>query len=366
MNIAFYLGSMNNGGAERVVANLSNHLCGKHRILILTSVRKKPVYELDERIEMRALDGQEHPPGNKIKRNIARIHSLLRELKTFQAEILISFLSEPCFRSLLVKRWIGIPVIISQRNDPQEEYKSLLYQLLMRWLFPRADGFVFQTELQKTYFSERIQTKSKVIVNPVAEEYRSAEYKYPLSHEIISIGRLDTQKNFPLLIDAFQKFVKRYTDYKLYIYGEGPERIRLEAMIRKKGLEDAVFLSGRTEDIKEKLLSSEFFVLSSDFEGMPNALIEAMSMGMPVISTDCPCGGPAELIEYPDMGILVKTGDRDGLTEAMCVYAGSHETAVRYGVNGRGILKKVSLSTVAGQWENYIQEIRKQRGSGTI
>ncbi|MBE5063456.1 glycosyltransferase [Lachnospiraceae bacterium DSM 108991] len=363
MNIIFYLGSMNNGGAERVVANLCNRLCDNNRLMILTSVRKPSVYYLDERIVIKSLDRLEELSSKIITKNIERLKRLILEVREFNADILISFLSEPCFRSLLVKRKIGIPVIICQRNDPKEEYKSFVYRSLMKWLYPKAEGAVFQTEEQKKFFPIKLQKKSIVIANPVADEYICDDYRYPLSRKIIAVGRLDAQKNFKLLIKAFQEFSKEYPDYTLQIYGEGPEREVLEKLITACDLTNRVFLCGRVKDIKKKLLEAEFFVISSDYEGMPNALIEAMALGIPVISTDCPCGGPAELISNENMGILTPVKNVKALSRAMECYASNHGLAVRYGSNAKKILTKVSPDSVTKRWILYIKEVYdKEKG----
>lgn len=363
MNIVFYLGSMNNGGAERVVANLCNRLCNDNNIMILTSVRKSTVYHLDKKIVVKSLDHSEKISLNIIKKNIERLRRLIFEVQNFNADILISFLSEPCFRSILVKRKIGIPVIICQRNDPREEYKNFVYRILMKRLYPKAEGAVFQTEEQKRFFPMKLQQKAIVIANPVADEYICDDYTYPLNHKIIAVGRLDTQKNFQLLIRAFKKFSKEHLDYTLQIYGEGPERETLEKLIIRYGLEDKVFLCGRVKDIKNKLLEAEFFVLSSDYEGMPNALIEAMTLGIPVISTNCPCGGPAELISNENMGILVQVRDEKALAMAMSRYARNHDLAEKYGRNAKNILQKVSPDSVTKRWILYINEVYNNRNT---
>ena len=361
MNIVFYLGSMNNGGAERVVANLCNRLCNDHNIMILTSVRKSTVYHLDKKIVVKSLDHSEKISLNIIKKNIERLRRLIFEVQNFNGDILISFLSEPCFRSILVKRKIGIPIIICQRNDPREEYKSFVYRTLMKWLYPKAEGAVFQTEEQKRFFTNELKKKYIFISKPVADEYKCDDYKYTLSHKIVAVGRLDTQKNFQLLIKAFKEFSKEYLDYTLQIYGEGPERELLEKLITTYGLEEKVFLCGRVQDIKNKLLEAEFFVLSSDYEGMPNALIEAMTLGIPVISTDCPCGGPAELISNENMGILIRVRDVKAMARAMEYYAQNPSLAEKCGRNAKNILKKVSPDNITKQWILYINEVYNNR-----
>ena len=132
-----------------------------------------------------------------------------------------------------------------------------------------------------------------------------------------AVGRLEPQKNFPMLIKAFSEFHKEEKDYQLIIYGEGKERTNLEKLIKQLNLEGSVSLPGRNKDVLNAINDSAAFILSSDYEGMPNALIEAMCMGMPVISTDCPSGGPRELIENQENGILIPVGDEDALVDAL-------------------------------------------------
>lgn len=359
MNIVFYLGSVSNGGAERVVANLTEQLIKKNNIMIITTVKKNSVYKFNKKIKIVSLDKTEINTKNVIEKNIYRINNLIDYIESFSADILISFLSEPCFRSLMIKNKIKIPIIISQRNDPKIEYKTFLYKILMKFLYPKADGIVFQTEEAKKYFSKKIQDKSTIIFNPVNEVFISSNYVYHQTKKIISIGRLDKQKNYPLLLNAFRLFIEDW-DYKLHIYGEGPERKNIEKIIKENKLHENVILHGRVNDILDEMMDAEFYVLSSDFEGMPNSLIEAMCMGIPVISTDCPSGGPSALIK-DNMGQLVKTNDTVALYKAMVYYAKNPNVALKFGKNAKKVNKLVNPELITLKWEEYIYSILQKK-----
>ena len=178
--------------------------------------------------------------------------------------------------------------------------------------------------------------------------------------EIVAVGRLHWQKNYPLLIDAFSEISKKYKDYKLTIYGEGEERKRLQEIINNKKLTKRITLAGNVSDIKKYISSSKLFVMTSDFEGMPNSLIEAMVLGLPVISTDCPCGGPKELIENNKNGILIKVGNKDELINAIDKVLSNEKMASQLGLSAKKIVDKVNPNYINNQWKNFINEIYKK------
>lgn len=209
---------------------------------------------------------------------------------------------------------LGIPVVVSERNDPQRSNKYL--KILRACLYYLASGFVFQTEQAMNYFHKKIRRKSIVIPNPLfidVEPVNTIDRK----KEIISVGRLVPQKNHEHIILAFKKIANKYQDYKLLIYGEGSLRENLHNLIKDTGLEKKIILKGVTTTLHEEIKNAQIFVLASEFEGMPNALMEAMGLGLACISTDCPSGGPAVLINNKKNGILVPVGDINAIAESI-------------------------------------------------
>ena len=176
---------------------------------------------------------------------------------------------------------------------------------------------------------------------------------------IITVGRLMTQKNHKLLIEAFSKIAKEFPDENLVIYGEGELRDTLETQSKKLGLEGRVKLPGATTNVAEKLSSAKVFVLSSDYEGMPNALMEAMAVGVPVISTDCPCGGPAMLIEEDSQGILVPCQNAEKLANALRLLLESQDLRLMVGESCKERALQFSPDIVFSQWKEYIEEPSK-------
>ncbi|RKW56659.1 MAG: glycosyltransferase, partial [Lachnospiraceae bacterium] len=207
------------------------------------------------------------------------------------------------------------------------------------------------------YFNKKIQYNSKIILNPVDpiffESKRSENCK-----GIVTFGRLDKQKNHRLLIRAYANLLKKDKELEeLYIYGDGELRDELEKIIERKNLKNKVHLLGNVKDVAKILSSSKLFVLSSDFEGLPNVLMEAMACGTPVISTDCPCGGPRMLITNENEGILVGCNDSEGLEVAIKKLIYDKSALEEMSVATRNRAKSFESLKILKEWEEYLNLI---------
>ena len=357
MKILFCITAMEKGGAERVVSTITNSMIEKNEISIVCLADKEIAYKLDERIKIKTLDEKEKRV-NKLTKNYKRYVSMKNYIKEYNPDIIISFLPVPSFIAILANKR-KVPIIVADRNDPKEEYASKIYNMLMKLLYKKANGFVFQTKEQKEYFSEVIQKKSTIILNPVKEEFLKTTGEKEKENVIVSVARLEEQKNYEMLINAFSKVNKKHDEYKLKILGDGILREKLEQQIKSLNLEDDVLLYGICDNVKEELEKSKIFVLSSNYEGMPNALIEAMVLGMPVVSTDCPCGGPRELIQDNINGILVKVNDEKALAEKIIYLIENNEFADGLGKNAKLLGEKLNTKKIVAEWEDYIKIIYK-------
>ena len=357
MKILFCIGNLSKGGAERVVANLCNYLIKEDEVTIVTTKGKKSEYVLDERIKIDCLENEE-PNKNFILKNIERIKKLQKIVKKEKPDIIISFLPEPSYRILFLKIFNHkLKVIVSVRNDPKVEYKSILSKCVMKILYPLANGFVFQTQEAKEYFNKNIQKKSVIIPNPIKEEFLCEPYTGKREKIIITVGRLEEQKNHKMLIDAFSKLPKEFSEYKLIIYGEGSLRRDLEKKIKDLNLLEKFLLPGQVDNIKDKIYKASLFVLSSNYEGMPNALMEAMALGIPCISTDCPCGGPRFLIKDGYNGYLIPTNDIYSLCKTMQNVLGKDQTEISKRANK--IIVNLNPNKINKDWHEYINKIIK-------
>lgn len=366
MKILFCINSLVKGGAERVVSNLANYFSNDNDVSIMTLTNYEIAYELRENINIINLDKKKkksYENQNKLLKKIVKIPKLLyrvikmrKELKKISADIIISFLPETSFLVLLNKRKSD-KIIVSVRNDPKIEYKSRIYNLIMKKLYPRANGFIFQTYEAQEYFKDIIRCESTIIPNPINPMFISKSYEGERKQEIVSVGRLTNQKNFTVLINAFAEISQKYTDYKLIIYGEGELRNELEKEINDLKLNDRILLPGITNMVKEKIYQSRMFVLPSLYEGMPNSLMEAMALGMPVISTDCPCGGPRELIKNNINGLLIEVNNKEELVKAMEKIILNEELMINLGKEASKISETHNPDEINKKWRKYIEKV---------
>ena len=214
-----------------------------------------------------------------------------------------------------------------------------------------ADGCIFQTEEQKLYFNSS-RVVNKIIYNPIESKYLLTECTYKKTEHFMTAGRLSEQKNQKMLVDVWEKLENQ--NVYLEIYGEGPLDEYLKNLIIEKGLENRIKLMGRSNNMTDVLMKADAFILSSDYEGMPNALIEAMACGLPCISTDCKTG-PKELIRSYENGLLVPTGDVEKMREAIKYFIENPKETEKFGLNARkSITMKCSIDYILKQWNEMI------------
>lgn len=350
--IYLYINVLGGGGAERVIANLANTLAEDGcETTLITSFPVDKEYSIDKKVRRLLLEDHEFRQS-RLKRNVTRISKLRKICKEEKPDIMISFMEEPNFRAILATRGLPVKTLVSVRNDPNKEYAGKLGWFVGKILLPMADGCVFQTSDAQKWFPKRLQKKSRIIYNAVKEEFYQVE-RTPVRGEIVTCGRLTEQKNHKLLIDAFAEVQKIYPFATLKIYGEGVLREKLQNQIESLNLNEKVFLMGATNDVAKALQTADLFVLSSDYEGMPNALMEAMAVGVPCISTDCPCGGPRELFGEDASDKLVPCNDSAQLAEAICKVL---ETT-KDGMTEKRHAETFKPDRVNQMWKDYVHDI---------
>ena len=173
---------------------------------------------------------------------------------------------------------------------------------------------------------------------------------------VVSVGRLDKQKNFPLIIKSFAKLPDKFDEYILDIYGEGPERPYLQSLIDDEKMSDRITLCGAKQNLLSQINDADLFVLPSNYEGFPNALLEAMAIGLPVISTDFSTGIARELV-LPENGRVVPVCDEEKMTEALCELLEDGELREKMGKNNREKCKEFYIPEIIQKWKDAINEL---------
>lgn len=348
MKVCFITSTMVGGGAERVIATLSNELARRGcEVTILLTTAYVIEYDLDPRVQVKMISNKTNK--NNLER-IKRIKALRNYFKRNRDVNYISMPTDTNIFTVIAALFLKVNLIISERSDPNQYHSKNLRNLVYRF----AHKIVFQTQEAKLYYSKRLQRIGEVIPNPISSLLEEP-YTFERIKRIVAVGRLDPAKNHKLLIDAFEKFVCEYGEYELYIYGKGILEEELSKYIKNKKLEEKVKLAGFFSNVWGEAKNSAIYVLSSDFEGMPNSLLEAMAMGLPVIATDCPIGGSAMVIQDGANGLLVPAGNVEEMYRAMCRLASDEEYAKALGEKALRVREELSVEKICDRWLKYME-----------
>lgn len=360
--IAVYVNSLAKGGAERVAVNLAKyfHESGFEVVLVTSRVFED---EYEEPTGVRRIIAEEK--HGEVKNRAAYFLSRFRRIrqiwKAERPDMIVSFIGKVNMMALMTTFGMRIPVVVSVRSDPHREYSSKLMRFLSKTLFCKAKGIIVQTADAKEYFPGYMQKKVAILPNSLNPKFMRRRFEGERRNEIVSVGRLDANKNHQMLIHAFGRIADEFPQMQLFFYGDGlPEsstRPALEKLAQELGLQNRIRFMGRRNDVEEQIWESRIFVLSSNVEGMPNALLEAMALGLACISTDCPCGGPRTVIRDGENGLLVPVGDTDALTRAIRRILDDPGLEERLGVNASAIKQELAPEKVNQMWMDYITRV---------
>jgi len=364
LKIMFYYASMHLGGAERIIATLANNFVARgDEVAVMVNDSLPTGYPLDRRVRFinQNAESDSHGMLDAIRHNLRRVILTRKYFREIRPDVVLCFAINNLTFTVLARPGLGIKAIGSDRNNPNySEYG--VWDKVRNHIAPRAEGFIFQTQAARNYYPHSVQERSVVIPNGIAPEELSAQVD-PLDQRIpgsiCAVGRLEQQKGFDTLIRAFAIFLEKNPGYTLTIFGEGTERQKLEAMIAGLGLTSQVILAGRISNVFEELSRREIFVLSSRFEGMPNALMEGMACGCACISTDCDFG-PGELIQDGLNGLLIPVDDQAAMAAAMERLARDTVFAQNLAQNALKIRETHSMENMAGRFYDYITAIWRQ------
>lgn len=358
MNILFVSGNLCDGGAQRVIAVVSSALAEKgHDVSMLLYSRNEKEYPLSSKVKVLSIGNsyEEYSKQSEIK----RLKFIRRTLKEIKPDAAIGFL-EGGYGLFLASFGMKVKKVASARIDPRVllEQKGMRATINRMW-FRSADAVVLQTQGQKDHVTNIPWKNKTVIANPVSEvALQCIEHDYDRPcRKIVMAGRLDEQKNYPMVLKAMERIHADYPEVTLDIFGKGAQEQALQEMITAKGLDNVVSLKGWTQNTVEEYQNSDIYVLSSDFEGMPNALMEAMAVGLPCISTDCPTG-PSDLIIDGDNGYLIPVDDDIMLATRLTDLLESTEKRREMGQKAHLTLKeKFNAEVITQQWEQLLVKL---------
>lgn len=346
------IASLGTGGAERVLSVLSSPLAEQFvEVQYVLWEGGKPFYPIDARVKIVSLPELSGKTGR-----YWQMMTFRRLIKCEKPDLLLSFLTP--YNMLVLLSTIGLnqKIVVAERTDPRRLLSGGRAGLWLRdWLYCRADGILTQTEYAKSCYDEKFSGKTAVIYNPVMmnDSQVGVALGTKKEHLFVTAGRLEPVKDQTTMIEAFAAFHKNHPDYRLVIYGEGPMHETLQEQINGLGLQDAVILAGRANDLWNKIACAEAFLLTSEYEGMSNALIEAMCLGQPVISTKV--AGATDLIQDGENGFLIDVKDSKTLADRMSRMADNLYLREQMGRNASEVYEQVRQDKICKQWIDYLK-----------
>lgn len=370
MRLTLVTPSLSCGGAERAAVLLAESLLKKNYEVSFVTIAgtERDFYKLPDGVQRLALNiaGNSPTPFHVLWNNLYRLWVLRQTIRSLQPGVVISFLVETNILTLLALIQTKYPVLVSEQNNPATGAKKV-WQKLRHWVYPLANKVVSVSEGVDNYFDDWLpKTQRAVIFNPlqpISDELGTFDLPKgadPNKKWAIAMGRLVYQKNFELLLSAFDKISDRYPDWQLLIFGEGEKRKELEDLRDKLGLGDRVLLPGQTNNPIAFLKAAKIFILSSRWEGLPAVLFEALACGLPVVSTDCP-SGPREIIRDGLDGILVPSEDMLALATAMDSLMSDEQKRQHLAAHTPEVKERFSLEKIAEKWEELLQQIVEDR-----
>lgn len=344
--ICFILPDLSAGGAERVVSILSAELIKKGRKVSILIYNKKIEYNIDPSVDIFVIQAN----GRKFKRicsSVKQIRAICRRKNN--NVILIPMLDSSLRHALTAAFGTGVPVVSCERSDPRTKCKNAQSMMVKRLLFMMSDYCVVQTDTIKSFFPSEVHKKCSIILNPVNIPKRAWRCN-PGNHKIVSIGRLVGAKNYPMALEAFKLVHDNFPDATYDIYGTGDLRQLLEAESKRLGIEDVVSFRGVTSDVYAVLEKAAVFISTSDYEGLQNSMLEAMSIGIPVVCTDCDGGGARMIIEDGKNGLIIPKREVQALYEKIKYLFENEAIAAELGRNARERCMELTPQRICDEW----------------
>lgn len=355
-NIVFVTNSVGFGGASKMLCFVAESLAKRGHNVVICNLNASN----DVSGYKRAIDNVlVYDIAEKGHRN--RVGALLRIAKEIKANVIIAFLGFPNFYAKMVSRKLGIPSIISERGDPNKTFAKTLKSRLILSVINRSKGGVFQTDGARKFYGRGLRKRGVVIPNPIFIKGEIPDIKYEdREKSVVSVGRIDNeQKRYDVMLDAFKFFSQKHPDYILKLYGRGSDEEQIKQWVIEKGLEDKVEFMGLTTQPMQDIAKDGMFLITSDYEGISNSLLEAMAVGLPCVSTDHTPGGARLLIQDGKNGLLAPIGNAQKLAEAMCKFAENFELAKSCSEEAKKVVERFAPDKIIDMWEEYIEKISK-------
>ena len=364
MRMTLIISSLSLGGAERVLSILAKYWTESgHSVTVVTlGASSTDWFVLHPAVIRIGLDllAPSRNFAHAILSNVKRVQCLRTAIQRSQPDIVISFMDRMNVLTLIATRGQNIPVIVSERTDPRHHVIGRCWNALRGRMYRYADAVILQSNSVQAWANqENLSHLTHVIPNPIdpqVAKVSSVEERGNAKHVVVAMGRLTASKRFDLLLDAFARCSDANPDWSLLIIGDGVERQRLELRSRELGIAKVTRFAGQVRDPSLLLREADIFVMTSEYEGFPNALLEAMACGLPVIACDC-ASGPRDIIRKGVDGILVPPNDWAGLTSALDWLMKNPRERQRFGMRAVEVVERFRIDRIMRLWDDLIGRI---------
>ena len=355
MKIAFLIYSLAGGGAERMVSRLANEMSQMgHEVTIILLYDWEQMYEIKKEVQIIVCKKPEDIKNRSIKGILYRVKTIRGALIDIQADVVFAFMISMVPYAVLSAKGVKTKVVGAERTNPNR--LSPIWKLIIKMFTPLCDGYIFQTNGVKQRYPKNVTKKSIVIGNIAPECKERKNNQTQLEKSFCSVGRLNSDKDFWTLFKAIILVKHQIPDIQITIWGAGSEEQEYKQFVKTHGIEKNVIFAGFSQNILEELRNYQYFIFSSRAEGMPNALLEAMAVGLECISTDCEYG-PSDLIENGKNGWLVPVGDAEAVADRIiyCIeHVDRHELICE---EAKQVREKYSLKSVVDAYIDYAAEV---------
>ncbi|MBS1737353.1 MAG: glycosyltransferase family 4 protein [Bacteroidetes bacterium] len=360
-NIALIIPSLAAGGAEKVIVLLANTLCVNYQIILIVLYKTETFYIIEKEVEVIYIKSKYTPSMGMfqaLSSNVSYLVNIIRVLKTNSIDLVISFTTVTNFLSFISCKFLSIPIIISERKNPLLNKLNIYWQFLEKITNKYSDILVVQSEMIRNVYKKFVAKKKiEVIPNPVDIKMKSFLQDYNCSQReniILTVGRLDANKNQKMLIEAFANL--NVKDWRLVIVGDGILKEEYMILTKSLGIEHMVDFVGNVQNVWDYYNQAKIFAFTSNSEGFPNALLEAMSFGLPCVSTDCP-SGPSEIILNNENGYLIEVGNIKQLEDRLSILMCNPDICYKFSENAIISTEKFSIAEVKKLWEAQIKKM---------
>ncbi len=357
-NITFITNSIGFGGASKMLRFVATELAKRgHNVSI---INRNSIY----RNNNKSMPVSSEITYYSIKENsrFSEIKKILEIAKSEKSDVLIGFTEEPNMYAKIVGTLLNIPSIMSERGDPERTNgrRGWKNKIVMS-IIDKSKGAVFQTEGASKFYAKGLQKRGMIIPNPI---FIAGDISNVLQTErektVVSVSRFDnSQKRYDVMLKAFKIFSETHPEYILKLYGKGPDEEQIKTWVKELDIEDKVKFMGLTLSPMQDICRDGMFIITSDYEGIPNALLEAMATGLPCVATDCTPGGARLLIQDHQNGLLAPIGDYEKVAKALGEFADNPELAASCGEKAKDVINRFAPSRIIDMWENYISNILK-------